>query len=314
MMSPDIYSIYGIRYRYADLKIHGGTIDNEILSATKCLQLSEWAVCTDPVAAKGDVQMTIFGKFVAATLFAAMVGEASSTRAAEAYSNASLKGSYSYLVTLHTADPTTTVFADLGIATFDGAGNVSVKNSDVALGVVTKTSYSGTYTVNANGTGAISLSGGPQYAMILDSVAHGVATDVQLLRTSDTANEVVSGHAVLQSTTPITYTLKDTKGSVFNTVYVTSPISTYPQGAAIGTIVGDGKGNFTFTYKQMYNGQYMQNTVKGTETISADGTGTSTFVYGGVTINNIFVANSVGAMAVEIAIPYNLLDYAETHK
>ncbi len=252
-------------------------------------------------------------RWVAAALFAASVAGASSC-AAEVYSNASLKGSYSYLVTLHTADPTTTVFANLGIVTFDGAGNVSVKGSYVALGVVTKVGGSGTYTVNANGGGAMSLSDGTQFALTLDSVAHGVATDVQLLKTSDTANEVVSGHAVLQSTRPITYTLKDTKGTVFNTVYVTSPISTYPQGAAIGTIVADGKGNYTFTYTQMYNGQYLQGSIKGTETINADGSGTSSFVYGGVTLNNIFVINSVGAMTVEIGIPYNLVDYAEAHK
>jgi hypothetical protein len=250
---------------------------------------------------------------VAATLLAASVGGASA-RAAEVYSNASLKGAYGYLVTLHTADPTTTVFASIGIATFDGAGNVSVKNADVVLGVVTKTTFSGTYTVNANGSGAFSLSGGPQYAMTLDSVARGVATDVQLLKTSDTANEVVTGHAVLQSTTPKTYTLKDTKGTVFVTGYITSPISSYPQGYSIGSDTCDGKGNLTASYVQMYNGQYAQVNAKGTLTVNADGSGTSTLTVGGATTNYITVLNSIGAMSVVIGVPYNLVAYAEAHK
>jgi len=258
--------------------------------------------------------MTRVATFVAATLFAVVVGKASSTRAAEAYSNASLKGSYSYLVTLHTANPTTTLFANLGIATFDGAGNFSVKSSFVALGVVTKTSGSGTYTVNANGSGAMSASDGTQFAFTLDSVAHGVATDVQLLKTSDTANEVVSGHAVLQSTTPKTYTLKDTKGTGFVTSILTSAISTYPQGYAIGINIGDGKGNFTSSYGEMYNGQYLQETGKGTVTINADGTGTSALTVNGVTTNDISVFNSIGVMSVAIGIPYNLIVYGESHK
>jgi hypothetical protein len=262
----------------------------------------------------GEDGVSISVRVVVATLFAAWIAAASSPCAAAGFSNASLRGAYGYLVTLHTSDPSTTVFANLGIMTFDGAGNVSGKNSQVALGVVTNSTYSGTYTVNANGTGAITLSGGPQFAMALDSVAGGVATDVQLLKTNDTANEVVSGHAVLQSTKPKTFTLKDTKGTGSDIIYVTSPISYYPQGAVVGIVSGDGKGNFTYSYAQVSNGQYSQLIQKGTETINPDGTGTSTSTIGGSTINDIVVFNSVGAMAVEIGIPYNFVIYGESHK
>src|SRR5208337_4234319 len=122
---------------------------------------------------------------------------------AASFSNASLKGSYSFLTNLWTADTNTNEFAMVGVMTFDGAGNVTGSYTSSDGGVVQTGALGGTYTVNSNGTGVIDLTTGStaQFAITLNSTAAKVAHGVQLLQTNDSNNEVVSGTAMLQSTT-----------------------------------------------------------------------------------------------------------------
>jgi hypothetical protein len=234
---------------------------------------------------------------------------------AATYSNATLKGTYSFLNVLHTANTSTAQFATLGILKFDGAGNVTATASDVSQGVVTANApVTGTYSVGPNGLGTLSIPGGPQFAILLDEFVGPVATDVQILNTSDTTNEVVSGHAVLQSTTPITYSLKNTKGMFFVKTVIFPANPSFPEYQAIGVETLDGKGNVKITYAQMDAGQYSLVTATGTYTINADGAGTISLLSGTTRANSITVANSKGGMAVEIGVDANLIVTGEAIK
>jgi hypothetical protein len=94
---------------------------------------------------------------------------------AVAYTNATVKGNYSILLT-SSATPT----ALLGLLKFDGAGNVSMIYAQP--GGFTGT-FSGTYAVDSNGTGMITFSSqSPAVTMdfVLSSVVNGNAKKLQL--------------------------------------------------------------------------------------------------------------------------------------
>jgi hypothetical protein len=73
------------------------------------------------------------------------------------FSNASLKGVFGWLINKWTPDPNQEADASLGIATFDGAGNMKVSGTDNTAGTITTLKSSGTYSVNSDGTGSYSL-------------------------------------------------------------------------------------------------------------------------------------------------------------
>jgi len=75
------------------------------------------------------------------------------------FSNASLKGAYGWLINKWTPDPNQPADASVGIATFDGAGNMKVTGTDNTAGTITSIKLSGTYSVNSDGTGSYALTG-----------------------------------------------------------------------------------------------------------------------------------------------------------
>jgi len=74
------------------------------------------------------------------------------------FSNASLKGAYGWLINKWTPDPNQEADASLGIATFDGAGNMKVSGTDNTAGTITTLKLTGTYSANSDGTGSYALS------------------------------------------------------------------------------------------------------------------------------------------------------------
>ena len=98
---------------------------------------------------------------------------------------------------------------------FDGAGTVTGSYTSISSEVFKTGTLGGTYTVNSNGTGTITFTTGStaQFAITLNSTAAKVAHGVQLLQTNDRNNEIVSGTAVLQSTTAETYSVASLKGN-----------------------------------------------------------------------------------------------------
>jgi hypothetical protein len=240
--------------------------------------------------------MTKRWRRLAVLLAAAAAGPLSASAAT--YSNASLKGVYSVLGVLRTANAATTQTATLGLVTFDGAGNASASLSSVALGAVTTGAYAGTYAVNANGTGLLTLTGGPTLALTLDSLSGAVAGTVEILDVSDSANEIGAGQAVLQTAAAHVYGVKSIKGTFFFTAASFPADPSLSQAAAIGVDTFDGKGGFTATFANVTNGVYTQVTVPGVYTINADGTGTATLL-GGYNTRYITVLNTAPGAAAK---------------
>ncbi len=212
---------------------------------------------------------------------------------AATYSKASLKGSYSFLTNLWTANARTNQFAMVGILTFDGAGTVTGSYTSISSQVFRTGTLGGTYTVNSNGTGTLTFTTGStvQFAVTLDSTAAKVAHGVQLLQTNDSNNEIVSGTAVLQSTTAETYSVADLKGDfAFQWGLWTAVVSGY-QASDLGMITFDGKGNANAWSTIVAGGASFTKTLTGTYTISSNGSGTISLP--GAQI--VFVANSVAA-------------------
>jgi len=192
---------------------------------------------------------------------------------AATFSKASLKGSYSFLTNLWTANTSTDQFAMVGVLTFDGAGNVTGSYTSLSLQTFQTGTLGGTYTVSSNGTGTITFTTGStaQFAITLDSTAAKVSHGVQLLQTNDSNNEIVSGTAVLQSTTTETYSVASLKGNFsFQWNLWTAEVSE-PQGSGVGIVTLDGKGNSKFSQTYMLDGGLYTETTTGTYTVNSDG-------------------------------------------
>jgi hypothetical protein len=213
---------------------------------------------------------------------------------ATTYSKASLNGSYSFLTNLWTADASTNQIAMVGVLTFNGAGKVNGSYTLVSLQVSHAGTLVGTYTVSSNGTGKITFTSGStaKFAIALNNpTSAGVAQGVQLLQTNDSNNEIVSGIAVLQSTTAQTYTAASIKGNFsFQWNIWTANASGY-EGSIIGTCNFDGNGKFKSSGTQVLGGVAKAATETGTYTVNPDGSGTISFSGSEVA----FVLNSVAS-------------------
>ncbi len=107
----------------------------------------------------------------------------------------SLKGSYAFELN-NSPIPAVT----LGVMSFDGAGAATVSFTSVGVGkdpsqppVMTGT-FTGTYSINPDGSGTMNLAAGGQFAMVVTDGGSGLL----LLLTSDTTSNVSSGTARLQ--------------------------------------------------------------------------------------------------------------------
>jgi hypothetical protein len=201
---------------------------------------------------------------------------------ATTFSNASLNGSYSFLINLWTANTHTNEFAIVGVMTFDGAGQgTAVYTQTAAGGVITSGNFSMNYTVKPNGTGRITCSTGltDEFAITLNSTAGGVAHGVQLLQTNDNKNEVVSGSAVLQSATAETYSLSSLKGNFAFQGNEWTATGTDAEEGFVGILTFDGKRNVTGSYTDIYDGELTTPTLTaGTYTVDSDGFGGMLFL------------------------------------
>jgi len=211
------------------------------------------------------------------------------------FSNASLKGSYSFLTNLRTANVTPNQFAMVGVMTFDGAGNVTGSYTSISLDTVQSGPLGGTYTVKSNGTGTIGLTTGStaKFAITLNSTAAGVAQGVQLLQINDSNNEIVSGTAVLQSTTSGKYNLASLKGNFAFQYNPWTADSTLSEDGGIGIFSFDGKGNIKSSEMIVYDGKLFKGTGTFTYTVNSDGSGTITTTGKGPHL--AFALNSVAA-------------------
>ena len=193
------------------------------------------------------------------------------------FSEASLRGSYSFTLNKWTVDVGKNQYAEVGVLKFDGAGNMTGSATAVGGGVSKDDVWSGTYTVNTDGTGAIevtsSISKPPTFDLgfVLNSLAGGVAHGFQFMQTDNGNNVVISGTALLQSPTKVTYSLASLQGS-FSFLYNSwSADPDFDEQGGIGTITFDGKGNLEGSFTAVDKGTVFTMTFTGTYAVNADG-------------------------------------------
>lgn len=211
-----------------------------------------------------------FGALIFMTMALALSAQATT------YSKASLKGSYSFLTNLSTANASTNEIGLVGILTFNGAGKVTGSYTSTDGGAVQTGTLTGTYTVTSNGTGTITFTTGStaKFAIALNNpTTTGVAQGVQLLQTNDSNDEIVSGSAVLQSTTTQTYSVASVKGTFSFQWNEWTANASFPAFGGIDLITFDGKGNVTGTQTYMEEGVLYKESVAGTYTVNSNGTG-----------------------------------------
>ena len=213
---------------------------------------------------------------------------------AATFNNASLKGSYSFLTNLSTANVNTPEFAMVGVMTFDGAGGVTGSYTSISHDTVQTGALGGTYSVNSNGTGTITLTTGStaQFAMTLNSTAAKVAHGLQLLQINDGNNEIISGTAVQQATTG-TYSVASLKGTFTFQYNPRTADVTLPEDGGIGVFTFDGKGNLKSSQTIMFSGQLITGSGSFTYSVNPDGSGAITPTGKGPHI--AFALNSVAA-------------------
>ena len=202
---------------------------------------------------------------------------------AENFSEASLKGSYSFMINKWTADVGRNQYAMVGVMKFDGAGNVTGSGTQVGGGVSESGALSGTYTVNSDGTGVMELTNAlwkpptNQFTFVLNSattVAHGF----QFVQTDNGNNVVISGSALLLSANPETYSVASVNGTfAFQSNKWTADVNTDEQGG-IGVLTFDGKGNLTGSLTNVDQGVVYNLALSGTYTVNADGTCSASLV------------------------------------
>jgi hypothetical protein len=156
------------------------------------------------------------------------------------FSNASLKGSYAF--SMSGQDGTTGSFlARVGSFTADGNGNITAALEDVNIGGTFRqaVSFTGTYAIQANGKGTLTLNGalggGLQLSIALNSASRGVMTQTDLAATS-------SGSFTLQS--PSAFSNPGIAGGYAFDVSGAAASNGAPV-SVIGQAVADGNGNVT---------------------------------------------------------------------
>ena len=116
------------------------------------------------------------------------------------FSDASLKGAYGRLLNKWTPDPKQAAQANVGVATFDGAGKMKTSETDNTAGTVTTDTWKGTYSVNSDGTGSFTVTDSKgnkvTAALVVNSAGKGYQfLDTSLPCGSSCGNAVWSGSA-----------------------------------------------------------------------------------------------------------------------
>jgi hypothetical protein len=108
------------------------------------------------------------------------------------FSNASLKGGYESLFVTWTSTQNPSAENDLGIFTFDGAGKVTASLTQDFAGKVTTIKASGTYSVNSDGSGSMTLTA-KQGSITLAFAINSAGKGSQLISATSGEKSVSSG-------------------------------------------------------------------------------------------------------------------------
>jgi hypothetical protein len=200
--------------------------------------------------------------------------------ATPSFSNGSLKGSYEVLLVVWTSPENVTNQGYLGIATFDGSGNVSGSFTINTGGTITTDSFSGTYSVKANGSGALSMTDAQQNKLQLALVIN--STGLQFLQTNPTGTAVMNGTGTPQGSTSFSNaTLKGTYGFGENKWDTTSDPGSSEPDATLGLLTFDGVGKIKASFTDEHKGQVNITSGTGTYSVNSDGSASAS-----VTLSN----------------------------
>jgi hypothetical protein len=195
-----------------------------------------------------------------------------------------LNGGYAYSISGSAMDPisgSTTRIAEAGRLTADGAGNVSGVDTVVVAGSTTRRTFTGTYTVNSDGTGALVLnpSWGPQIHADFFAGANGNVLRLVLTDSGNTLSGVLEAQQTAgQAPSPVSYTPAALNGG-YDYGIAGSAVDFYGNVTPIrevGRLTADGAGNLTGTSTVSINGSVVRRTLTGTYSINPDGSGSAT--------------------------------------
>ncbi len=211
------------------------------------------------------------------------------------FSNASLKGGYEVLLVAWTSPENVTNYGYLGIVTFDGVSNVTGSFTINTGGVITTDTYNGTYSVNKNGTGSLSMSDTQnntlQLALVIDSAG------IQFLQTNPNGSTaVMNGTGTKQDSTSFSnaslkgvYGFQETKWDTTSDPNSSEPDST------LGLLIFNGLGKISISFTDEHKGQVNTTTGKGTYSVNSDGSASaSAMMSNGREVTFAIVISSAG--------------------
>jgi hypothetical protein len=111
---------------------------------------------------------------------------------ASSFTNASLKGNYEWLTAKWASEGGPNAEVELGTMIFDGKGNVKGSSTDDYAGTVSSLTFTGTYTVNSDGSGSMTLTANGTY----------ITTDAFVINTASSTGLGAKGLQLLNTYTP----------------------------------------------------------------------------------------------------------------
>lgn len=214
---------------------------------------------------------------VVITLLCAFMTSGSALGQQPPFNNGSLKGPYEVMLNVWASKVDVTNQVSVGILTFDGVGAVTCALTINTAGKITTDSFSGTYSVSANGSGSISMKDSRNVTIALALMIGSSAKTLQLLQTNpngDTA--VMTGTATAQGSGGFSNASLKGRYAVLETSWITtsdSASSPVPIGV-VAVVTFDGAGKVSSFSNTTANGVSKSGSSQGTYSVKSDGTGT----------------------------------------
>lgn len=210
-----------------------------------------------------------------------------------AFSNGSLKGSYSVLMNNWTSDPSRT--EDLvGVFNFDGTSKVSITSfTDNKVGTLTTGTGSGTYSVNANGSGSMNIKLTNGNTGIFGIVINAAGKGFQTMCTNCGGDP-----NVLSATAVATGGSKFSNASLRGAYEFLSTQWPTPQDSNaqndLGILTFDGAGKIKASITQNAAGTVTTIKASGTYSVNSDGSGSFTLMSKTGSITIAFAIDTAG--------------------
>src|SRR5215472_12597749 len=195
-----------------------------------------------------------------------------------------LNGGYTYSINGSAVDPNcgaTTRIVEAGRLTADGAGNISGVDTVIVAAAAIRRIFSGTYTINPDGTGALVLnpSWGPEIHADFFAGANATVLRLVLTDSGNTLSGVLEAQQPTRQAAPSAgYTLAILNGG-YDYGIAGSAVDFYSNVQPIrevGRLTADGAGNLTGSSTVSINGSVVRRKLTGTYSINTDGSGSAT--------------------------------------